>query len=261
MARPRYHITDGDVHVVHRWVRGKLHDTTWPQHGAALTAWDMFPLDTPTATKLQRWCDRFLDAAQWKQLHAVIRAARRDKDQYRIVRLSTKAHETLQQLAKREKLTLSATLERYLSDAMKAPAVQATPTPMPSPKPRKQRKQSKEAWADDTVITPAPWAALPPTPSKVMQVKLWLRVENNSKFVRGKKKAREEIERSILRVYQMRKPKPDRGEYVLTIPYETDEELDRTIEDMLTEASHTADYRHCFIKADVQSLDDPDRSW
>src|SRR5712692_3017106 len=92
-------------------------------------------------------------------------------------------------------------------------------------------------------------------------VNLWLRVENNNKFVRGRTKAREEIEESVLRRYQMQKLSPDRSEYLLTIPYETDKELDDIISDILRDADNTADYRHCFIEADVQSVDDPDRSW
>jgi DNA invertase Pin-like site-specific DNA recombinase len=59
---------------------------------------------------------------------------------------------------------------------------------------------------------------------KVMKVKMWLRVENNSKFVRGKGKVREEIERRILSRYGMENPDKERGEYLLSIPYTTDEE-------------------------------------
>lgn len=41
----------------------------------------------------------------------------------------------------------------------------------------------------------------PPTKRNVLKVKLWLMVERNSKFVRGKKAAREDIERYVLRHY------------------------------------------------------------
>jgi hypothetical protein len=80
--------------------------------------------------------------------------------------------------------------------------------------------------------------------------------------VRGKKKAREEIEQYVLSHYQMEKPEQDGWEYVLSIPYHTDEELDEIIyRDILQEAAFHADMRHCFIETDVVSLDDPDRSW
>ena len=128
MSRPRYQMTDDDVAVVHRWVRSKFHETAWPHHDVSLTAWDQFPLDNPTTKRLQQWCDRFLDAVQWKQLHAVIRAARRDAShQTRTIRLSTRASGLLHDLAAREQLTLSATIERYLAPATSPPACQETP--------------------------------------------------------------------------------------------------------------------------------------
>ena len=95
-----------------------------------------------------------------------------------------------------------------------------------------------------------------------MKVELYLTVENNSKFVRGKNKSREDIEWDILRRYQMEKPHKDGHRYILTIPYEIDEELDRIIYDeILGEAHSIADLRNGHIEADVISLEDPDRSW
>ena len=41
---------------------------------------------------------------------------------------------------------------------------------------------------------------------KIVQVEMWLRVERNNKYVRGKKRAREEIERYVLSEYEMKKP-------------------------------------------------------
>jgi hypothetical protein len=97
---------------------------------------------------------------------------------------------------------------------------------------------------------------------KMMKVALHLRVENNSKFVRGKGKSREDIEWHVLSRYQMEKPRKDGWDYILTIPYETDEDLDRIIyEDILGEAHRIADLRNGFIEADIVSLDDPERSW
>jgi DNA invertase Pin-like site-specific DNA recombinase len=97
---------------------------------------------------------------------------------------------------------------------------------------------------------------------KVMKVEVWLRVERNNKYVRGKQKAKEEIERCVFSRYQMEKPKPDGWDYVLSIPYQTDEELDRIIyDDILGEAQRIAESRHCFIEADVRSIEDPDRQW
>ena len=99
------------------------------------------------------------------------------------------------------------------------------------------------------------------SPHKTLQVELYLRVENNSKFVRGKTKARAQIEAQVLSRYAMEKH-PSGCEYTLTIPYETDEELERIIyEDILREADNLADLRYCFIEADVSALDGSDRRW
>lgn len=93
-------------------------------------------------------------------------------------------------------------------------------------------------------------------------VRLWLRVENNSKFVRGKGKAREAIEREVLSRFAMEKPDPKGSEYLLSIPYFHEDELDRIIyEEIFAEMESQVDERHCFIEADMAAVDDPERRW
>ena len=97
---------------------------------------------------------------------------------------------------------------------------------------------------------------------KIMKVNLWLRVENNNKFVRGKSKVREEIERYVLSHYSMEKLNKNGWEYILSIPYTTEEELENIIyRDIFAEAESHADMRNCFIEVDMNSLDDPERRW
>ncbi len=97
---------------------------------------------------------------------------------------------------------------------------------------------------------------------KFMKVSLWLRVENNSEFVRGKTKVRREIEQYLLKPYDMEKPSADGWDYTLTIPYDTDEELGLIIErDILQEAARFADMSDCFIETDARAMDGSDRSW
>ena len=43
-------------------------------------------------------------------------------------------------------------------------------------------------------------------PPKVIEVALWLRVERNNKYVRGQKKAREDIERWVMGRYRVEQP-------------------------------------------------------
>lgn len=103
----------------------------------------------------------------------------------------------------------------------------------------------------------------PPTAQpQMMKVQLWMQVENNSKFVRGKGKARDEIEQHVLSRYGMERVGNGGAEYVLTIQYMTDEELDRIIyEEIWGEAQRIADMHNCFTEGDTVSLENPDRSW
>lgn len=95
---------------------------------------------------------------------------------------------------------------------------------------------------------------------KIMKVELYLQVENNSKFVRGKSKIQNEIELFILNRFAMEKL--DGYKYILSIPYTSNEELDSIIyNEILAEAEQTADMRNCFIEADVVAVDDPERRW
>lgn len=133
MPRLRYQITDEDIAVVHRWAYAKLRDAAWPQPAVSQRARAAFPCEHPTALDLQKWCDTYLDMAQWGQLQAVIRAARRDGSQTRTVRLSTSVYARLHNLAEREQLTLSDVIDRYLADA--PPPLPASPPPVELPAP------------------------------------------------------------------------------------------------------------------------------
>jgi hypothetical protein len=68
---------------------------------------------------------------------------------------------------------------------------------------------------------------------KTLKVSVHIILENNSRFVRGKSRSLKEIEDYIFAPYDMRKPDPKGCEYQLTIPYETEQVLDATIEDIL----------------------------
>lgn len=96
---------------------------------------------------------------------------------------------------------------------------------------------------------------------KTLKVSLWLCVENNNKHVRGKKRSREEIESFLQQYYNMKKPQKDGWEYELTIPYETDKDLDDTIDEIAGEMDSIADSRNGFIECDIRALDGSERAW
>lgn len=78
-------------------------------------------------------------------------------------------------------------------------------------------------------------------------ITLWLRVENNNGFVRGRKKVQENIEQYHLRSYQMKKKD---NAYELTFTFQTDEDLRTQINELHQEMGNEADQRNCFIEAD-----------
>lgn len=95
-------------------------------------------------------------------------------------------------------------------------------------------------------------------PTKVATIRLRLRIENNSKFVRGKKRAREDIERYCLAEYDGKRLPG--GEYELKVPYSNDEDLDKRMQELLGDISSEADDRHCFSESDAR-MEGTDRYW
>lgn len=95
---------------------------------------------------------------------------------------------------------------------------------------------------------------------KTTKVILWLRVENNSKFVRGKGASRRQIEDFHLSDYNARKLEKDGWEYELTFHYEDEEDLDNQIHELAAEMSSEADLRNGFIECHFTEVG-TERSW
>ena len=53
----------------------------------------------------------------------------------------------------------------------------------------------------------------------------------------------------------------DAGHYELTIPYRSDDELDKSVHDLLTEISQEADMRNCFVEMGAWEEDTEKRWW
>ena len=95
---------------------------------------------------------------------------------------------------------------------------------------------------------------------KTTRITLWLRVENNSKFVRGKGKSRQYIEDYILRDYDAKKLEKDGWEYELTFQYTNDEDLEQQIYDLSADMNNEADLRNGFVECSFSEVG-TDRSW
>lgn len=97
--------------------------------------------------------------------------------------------------------------------------------------------------------------------SQTIKVAVWLSVIPNNKYVRGRNKAREEIERFVLSHYGMEQPKTNPNKYVLTIKYRDEAHLEKIIYDIFSEANNIADAKHCFVEASASALDGSERHW
>jgi DNA invertase Pin-like site-specific DNA recombinase len=95
--------------------------------------------------------------------------------------------------------------------------------------------------------------------SRTATVLLSLRVENHTKFGRGKKRVTEGLDHYLHHQYAA-KLRPS-GQYQLQVPYRTDEDLDRTMEDLLQHIASEADLRNCFSESEAQLEGSDDRTW
>lgn len=93
---------------------------------------------------------------------------------------------------------------------------------------------------------------------KIATIRLTLRIENNSKFVRGKKRVRESVERYCLAQYGGKAL--SNGDYELKVPYSSTEDLDERMYELLNDISNEADDRHCFSESEAQ-MEGTDRCW
>lgn len=98
-----------------------------------------------------------------------------------------------------------------------------------------------------------PTSTLPGSRSKIKIAKLdvSLMIENNSKFVRGKTKAREYIEDDWKIKYDMNKLEKDGWSYILKVQYESMDELEETVYEIQSEAQYAADLKNSFVEINI----------
>lgn len=86
---------------------------------------------------------------------------------------------------------------------------------------------------------------------KVAKIDISLSIENNNKFVRGKKKARENIEEYLKYHYNMQKSDSIHYDYTIWIKYKEIDDLKNTVYEILQELNNKADLQNCFTEADA----------
>jgi len=94
---------------------------------------------------------------------------------------------------------------------------------------------------------------------KSTTVTLWLRVENNNRHGRGRKRSLEAIDTIVFSNYEI-KDLAD-CKYEITFHYEDDADLDKQVYDLLRECQHFADLYNCSIEGTDAVEKGTDRSW
>lgn len=77
------------------------------------------------ATRLNAWCEKYLDSKEWAKLKLAIRKRRERLGRHaelKTVTISAKAFELLAKISERDEVTYSDTLEHYLQVAFKGKA-------------------------------------------------------------------------------------------------------------------------------------------
>lgn len=108
-----------------------------------------------------------------------------------------------------------------------------------------QELRSQKSIEECTTKTDAPIL------EKVAKISMWLRVENNNKYIRGKKKVRESIEQYLEYYYKLEHPDPKSWEYEFYVPYNSVDKLEKTVDDVIFYMDNEADLRNCFIEFDI----------
>jgi len=97
---------------------------------------------------------------------------------------------------------------------------------------------------------------------KYLNAELFLIIENNSSYVRGKKKTIEMIEFFILSEYDFKKKTKSGSTYSLSIPYKTKKELDKTVNNIIEQIHRQADSYNTFAQeCSIIDLDVEERYW
>lgn len=90
-------------------------------------------------------------------------------------------------------------------------------------------------------------------------VTLWLRVENNNRYGRGRKRSLEAIESLVLLHYDVKTL--SECQYEVTFKYEDDADLDNQIYDLLNQCQRFADLYNCSTEGTDVIETGTDRSW
>jgi hypothetical protein len=196
-----------------------------------------FNLTEKSQKMLQDWIDEHVPVEKWARCLATMRQIRSTrKHNVKSIKLDMETYTILKNYSDHLQISIQETIMKAIKPLWGN---------------AENKSKNIDVDAPPNELSPVAKQAI----EKQMQVKLYMCVENNSKFVRGKKKVRENIERYHLSQYQAQKIHKDGDDYILTIPYETEEELNENIEELYEEIHQVAGIYHCYVEADISSID------
>ncbi len=88
-----------------------------------------------------------------------------------------------------------------------------------------------------------------------------LLVQTNSKAKKSLKKCIEAIEFFILQKFKGKADAKNKGIYQLTIPHQTEKELDLTVNQIIRDIRNTCDLHNSSVEVSVKALDKSGKSW
>lgn len=249
MSRAKVLINDGNVREIYQYFAKALHEKRIFKHDtqtltkarqAFLTvasAYDKKAESLEFKEILQEWIDTYVPQSKWQRCLATLRQLRSNqRHEVKSVKLNKETYMILKSYAEYLDLSLPQAIHQAIAPLLK------------------ELQVTQSAEDVSSILVPAV------SNQHTIQLKLWLDVENNSKFVRGKKAVRENIELFCLSKYSAQQSEDNDWEYILTINYNNDEELDEIVHQIYSEMSSFADSRDCFIEADICTLDG-EKSW
>lgn len=97
--------------------------------------------------------------------------------------------------------------------------------------------------------------------TRLLKVELWLIVQTNSKAKKGLKKCIEAIEFFILKKFKAKEDAKNKGIYQLTISYQTEKELDLTVNQIIRDIRNTCDLHNCSLEISIKALGKSGKIW
>ncbi len=180
---------------------------------------------------LQEWVSMYVPQHTWQRCLATLRQIRSNqKHEVKSIKINKETYILLKSYADRMHLNVQQAIHSAIEPLLKQTIRKDDPT---------------------SIILES---TIPHKYKKEINVKIWLCVENNNKFVRGKGKVQKDIE-DFLEEYNVKKDADSDGLYILTIGYNNQKDLDETIDEIHHEMASIADLLNCFIEADIYTLD------